>query len=148
MRANGIAATKLIAIARTLESTNDAVLDVVDGKVVLAGSAEAEELFDRLQRAALKEFEGPVEQFGLFSRLEAGEYRESLGMVSGQVALVPWDVEEVPELVDYYPDEARARYQELIASGWTKPVVFYEYPDQSAWQTTVNVLAGDNDIKP
>ena len=65
--------SKVIAMVRTLNSTDGRVLDVVDGKPVLAERLAAQEHLTNLNTAVQQNFDFPLNLLGLFTIVEPDE---------------------------------------------------------------------------
>ncbi|MCO6409189.1 DUF1353 domain-containing protein [Hoeflea alexandrii] len=138
VQVRGIAATKLIAMRRTLESTGGRVLDVIDGTVVLAESEQAAEYLDFLHDAMLENFNVPREKLGLFSNLSDFEFSQLANADNRDATVLVWNIEQVPELAAYYSDEAKAVSDAYANNGLEIGGSIAEPFAQSSWNPALN----------
>ena len=99
------AVAKMIAMARTLATTEGNVLDVVDGEVILTGTDEAETHLRFLHESLLKKFE-VEEGFGLVSFVTEYELKDA--DLHGQM-IAPWVLGQIPAL-DIYMESVGMQY--------------------------------------
>lgn len=140
VQVRGIAATKLIAMRRTLESTGGRVLDVVDGTVILADSQQAGEYLDYLHEAMLKNFNVPREKLGLFSNLSDYELSQLADADNRDATMLVWNITQVPELAAYYADEAKAIYDAYAIDGLEIGGSIAEPFARSSWNPALDRL--------
>lgn len=116
---NGIAAGKLIAMARTLETTNGAILDVVNGEPLKTGSEQAENHLDFLRSVAQKGFDAPREMLGLFSAVTQSDLELLSADSTDKDGLLIWNLDSVPELVGFINPETRTKFASYKAENLT-----------------------------
>jgi hypothetical protein len=136
----GIAATKLIAMRRTLESTGGRVLDVVGGTVILVDSQQADEHMDLLHEAMLENFDVPREKLGLFSDLSDFELSQLASADNRDATVLVWNVEQVPQLAAYYTDDAKEIYDTYAIKGLGIGGSIAEPFAQSSWNSALDRL--------
>ncbi|TPI27329.1 DUF1353 domain-containing protein [Mesorhizobium sp. B3-1-9] len=101
-RTRAIAIGKFAGMARTLKTSGGKVLDVVDGKAILAQTDEAERHLDFLRGAMAKNFNVEQDKLGLFSMVSEEELK---GYEKYAVPLSPWAEGQIPALDTYMKTE-------------------------------------------
>ncbi|TPM21721.1 DUF1353 domain-containing protein [Mesorhizobium sp. B2-3-5] len=101
-RTRAIAIGKFAGMARTLKTSNGKVLDVVDGKAILAQTDEAERHLDFLRSAMEKNFDVEQDKLGLFSVVSEAELKR---YEKYAVPLSPWAEGQIPALDTYMKAE-------------------------------------------
>lgn len=137
----GIAATKFVALARTLKTTNGLILDVVDGEPIEAGTDRAREHLDNIYKAIEANFDFPREQLGIFSTLDNPEYEDN-EVAEDEIKVYAWAPGQIPEIESYLRlTDNFSEFTPMVASSdKSYPSQVEDIQNPASWKVTLSNL--------
>ncbi len=140
-RVKGITVSKYIALARTIKSSDGRILDIVNGKVIETGTAEAFEHINTLQKAIYSKFDFPREALGLFSTISAEEVA-AMSDKDTEIRVAPWSPGQVLEIEAFLKEAGTiVDHEPVFYEGkLIEPVLVDNINSEDYWENSLAVL--------